>query len=144
MGTNYYLHTKPPCTCCGRPYPPLHIGKSSAGWCFALHVIPEEGINDLDDWRKLWSQSGAYIEDEYGDAISAYVMEEMITNRHWPYPVFDAKGMRQTCDGYVTEEDFHRQNRSQRGPNGLLRSALGGNCVKHGDGTWDCIEGEFS
>jgi hypothetical protein len=25
----------------------LHIGKSSLGWCFSLHVIPERGINTL-------------------------------------------------------------------------------------------------
>lgn len=38
MGTNYYLHSQDPCEHCGRSYPELHIGKSSAGWVFALHV----------------------------------------------------------------------------------------------------------
>ena len=32
----------------------LHIGKSSSGWCFSLHVIPEQGINSLQDWVKLF------------------------------------------------------------------------------------------
>ena len=125
MGMNYYLHTKPPCACCRRPYAPLHIGKSSAGWCFALHVIPEEGINDLEDWRALWLQPGARIEDEYGDPVNADMIEGVITER-------------------VTEQHFHRKNHSQRGPNWLLRHAIGNGCVKHGDGTWDCVEGDFS
>ena len=36
MGTNYYLNDR-------------HIGKSSAGWYFALHIYPEENINSLDE-----------------------------------------------------------------------------------------------
>ncbi len=55
MGTNYYLHEKPDCECCGRPFEALHIGKSSSGWCFSLHVMPEDMINTLDDWRSKWS-----------------------------------------------------------------------------------------
>ncbi len=125
MGMNYYLHTKPPCECCKGAYGRLHIGKSSAGWCFALHVIPEEEINDLEDWRVLWSQPWARIEDEYGDPVSADMIEDIITER-------------------VTEQHFHQKNHSQLGPNGLLRHAIGNGCVKHGDGTWDCIEGDFS
>ena len=42
MGTNYYLHRPRTNECehCGRAdeAPPLHIGKSSSGWCFSLHV----------------------------------------------------------------------------------------------------------
>ena len=25
MGTNYYLHSKPDCECCGRPFEPLLV-----------------------------------------------------------------------------------------------------------------------
>ena len=141
MGTNYYLHQKPDCECCGRPFEPLHIGKSSAGWCFALHALPERGIHDLEDWWKLWCADGAIIKNEYGERITADVMLEIVTKRsrdkrwddlRWPYM------------GYPTEEEFHYLNQSQRGPNELLRAKLGGRCVKHGDGTWDCIIGEFS
>lgn len=143
MGTNYYLHNRPPCACCGRSYPPLHIGKSSAGWCFALHVIPEEGINDLDDWRKLWLQPGVHIKDDCGVDVTTFQMEEVITNRYWPYRKFDDSLLLRR-GGYLTEEEFHRQNCSQHGPNGLLRHAINGRCVAHGAGTWDCIRGEFS
>ena len=83
MGTNYYLHQKPDCECCGRQFEPLHIGKSSGGWCFALHVVPENGINTLDDWRALWSATSAVIRDEYGDTVSIEDMERVITQRKW-------------------------------------------------------------
>ena len=83
MGTNYYLHQKPDCECCGRPFEPLHIGKGSGGWCFALHVMPEDNINTLADWRDLWSEPGAYIRDEYGERVSIADMELTITARRW-------------------------------------------------------------
>lgn len=143
MGTNYYLYSKPPCSCCGRPYEPLHIGKSSGGWCFALHVIPEEGINDLEDWRVLWSQPGARIENEYGTQLNFVQMDDVVTQRCWPRD-FAADPSWVRRNGYVTEEVLHIRNQSQRGPNGLLRAAIGNSCVKHGEGTWDCIVGEFS
>ena len=73
MGTNYYLEAQSPCECCGRPYQALHIGKSSAGWCFSLHVIPEEGIKTLDDWKKKWE--GKRIFNEYDDDVPP---EEML------------------------------------------------------------------
>ena len=83
MGTNYYLHEKPPCKCCGRSNEPLHIGKSSGGWCFALHVIPEECIDTLDDWRERWNQPESIILDEYGGIVSVTEMERIITCRVW-------------------------------------------------------------
>ena len=81
MSTNYYLHEKPDCECCGRPFERLHIGKSSAGWCFSLHVIPKAGINTLNDWRALWSAPGAHIRDEYGDLVPPDDLEIVITQR---------------------------------------------------------------
>ena len=143
MGTNYYLHDKPDCECCGRPYEPKHIGKSSAGWCFSLHVIPEDGINTLDDWRRLWSAPGAYIRDEYGREVPAADMEDWITKRgrerDWSDPRWWSGPF-----GYSSEAEFHARNNSQRGPNGLLRHQIGPYCVGHGEGTWDYMTGEFS
>lgn len=129
MGTNYYLTTKPPCECCGRPYDRMHIGKSSAGWCFSLHVDPENGINDLPDWVALWSQPGAYIQDEYGDVIPPEEMMSTITNRRWKAPPASARTL--------------AENDAVRGPVGLMRHAIGRHCVGHGEGTWDLIPGEF-
>jgi hypothetical protein len=67
MGTNFYLRIDP-CERCGRSDVQLHIGKSSSGWCFALHVIPEEGINCLEDWEQKWAKGKIF--DEYGREIS--------------------------------------------------------------------------
>ena len=71
MGTNYYLYEgSEACPTCKRPFEPLHIGKSSAGWCFSLHVIPEEGINTLDDWRTRWGTPGTIIRRSAGVTVT--------------------------------------------------------------------------
>lgn len=132
MGTNYYLYAKPNCECCGRPFKPLHIGKSSMGWCFALHIIPEEGIVDLDDWIELWSKDGTYIMDEYTRITTKEEMIEIITNRSRP-----------NKSKWTTEDYLYSS--AEPGPNNLVRSSLSDTfCIKHGKGTWDCIVGEFS
>ena len=79
MGTNYYWHMNP-CPHCGHPEEKLHIGKSSAGWCFSLHIIPERGINDLDDWKELWKEGNGKIIDEYSEEIPIDKMLEIITD----------------------------------------------------------------
>jgi hypothetical protein len=113
-----------------------HIGKSSGGWVFALHVYPEDGINDLEDWERLWSQSGLII-DECGDEVSVEEMRRTITDRSWPQKK-DKPLM------YESWEHFNRVNNCQDGPNGLVRGHLSERNIKHGAGTWDCYVGEFS
>ena len=133
MGTNYYF-TPPhagPCEHCGRSdsSEELHIGKSSGGWCFSLHIIPEKGINDLEDWVKLFPTGK--IRDEYGQAVTAEDMVNEITKRSRPgVPLRDP--------------GFHYNNNSEEGPHGLVRHRIGAYCTKHGAGTWDCMPGEFS
>jgi hypothetical protein len=127
MGTNYYLKLDV-CPHCGRERERIHIGKSSAGWCFALHVDPERGLHDLEDWKALWSSYQAFIVDEQSNPITEGAMLDIITDRSWLVkPGFDYEG-----------------NRAIPGPNGCIRRRLGAYCVKHGAGTWDCILGEFS
>lgn len=139
MGTNYYLHEKPACNECHRPFDePKHIGKSSAGWCFTLHVIPSAGIHDLSDWERLWSQEGAWIADEYGQRIGVREMYDIITKRS------RTESWEKAPWGYSDWHEFHQRNQSEKGPNGLLRHKLGPHCLKHGEGTWDCIPGDFS
>jgi len=138
MGTNYYLETKSPCKKCGRGYEPYHIGKSSGGWCFSLHVYPDNDINTLEDVKKLWE--GGVIVDEYGANISKEEMLSIITERsarcEKKYKV-DA-----WCRSWA---DFHRMNHSEFGPNGLIRAKIDGeHCIGHGTGTYDFITGEFS
>lgn len=81
MGTNYYW-SQPPCAHCGRSDPRIHIGKSSAGWAFSLHVYPDDGINSLDDWEAKF-KSGQ-IHDEYGKRLMPDEMVERIAVRHHP------------------------------------------------------------
>jgi hypothetical protein len=142
VGTNYYWKEdrEPPCAHCGRTDPEvtLHIGKSSAGWVFSLHIDPEAGISDLPDWERVWANAAGHIEDEYGQRLSADDMRLVIMARareeRWGKKPFM----------YDSWEDFHRSNNSERGPVGLLRSKLDQRCIKHGDGTYDCFIGEFS
>lgn len=86
----------------------LHIGKSSAGWHFSLCIYPSLGINNLNDWKNLFSEFE--IEDEYGDIISKEEMLERITDR---------KG-----NNYKMSQDekdtFCRQNHCDIGINGLF------------------------
>ena len=138
MGTNYYLK-KNVCRCCGRG-DEIHIGKSSGGWCFALHVYPEDGINDISDWIAILCDDGNSIRDEYGQALNAEEMLSVITSRmnddiRWELSPY----------GYDSWAAFHEKNHSERGPNGLLRHRVeAGHCVAHGKGTYDYIVGEFS
>lgn len=149
MGTNFYVTIKEDhertCGECGQKtrMTRLHLGKSFAGWCFALHVYPERGINDLDDWKPILK--GAYrrcgIADEEGVFYLYQQIVRRITQRKSLSETWDDKGWNE--NGYKDEEDFHRQHNSQRGPKGLFRHQLGDFCIKHGKGTWDCMVGEF-
>ena len=131
MGTNYYLKKPPTCEHCGSGEEELHIGKSSAGWCFSLHVIPHESINELSDWEDLWNNPDNIIVDEYGRETTPYQMMDVITNR----------GREHTG---AHSREFYKQNGALPGPNNLLRHRLGRNCNGHGEGTWDLITGDFS
>lgn len=128
MGTNYYVEEQEPCKCCGRPYEDLHIGKSSGGWCFSLHVIPERGLNDLDDWINFLE--GKKIFNEYGEKILLANLISEITERSHPGGI----DLTEYMDKYT-----------ERGPNNLLRHRVDGkHCIRHGEGTWDYIIEEFS
>jgi len=136
MGTNYDWRSNP-CPTCGHSEEVKHIGKSSAGWCFALHVYPAEGINDLADWITRWNAGAIY--DEYDRKISRDDMISTITARSMP-------------DRGQETLAWYRENHAQPGPNGLARHKVereralgyGSGCIGHGDGTWDLIIGEFS
>ena len=140
MGTNYYLYIpeKEACEHCKRPatYIPsnrLHIGKSSAGWYFSLHVIPERGINDLIDWILFmtFAPPGTEIKDEYGRSVDFKSLMDVITRRYHPHPVKWSQSML-------------RQNDAVQAQHGLVRFRLSPHCIGHGSGTWDLIVGDFS
>jgi len=183
MGTNYYL-TNTYCKCCERvkeensdagdldlerlietPNVKLHIGKSSGGWCFSLHVIPELGLNTYDDWMALIDRSKTSLKyewtivNEYRTEISKSELHKIITQR---VGIFDGNKHRELnefekChrDRYfpnLSDEQYHR--RSVGYPievpiiwykDSLIRHYFDGvHCVGHGEGSWDYITGEFS
>jgi hypothetical protein len=129
MGTNYYIASKARCHHCGEAGPERHLGKSSAGWCFSLHVYPDEGIHTLDDWRPLIASNP--IRNEYGESITPDEMLATITGRSW--------------GKQITEWQWYKENHATPGPNGLARHRVDGrHCISHGDGTWDHMIGEYS
>lgn len=130
MGTNYYLE-EDRCLHCDRAER-LHIGKSSAGWVFALHVIPDEGINSLEDWEERWSRPNVRIVDEYNRDLTPAEMMLCITTRSGHGEGMNSKRLASNHD-------------MAPGPNGLVRSRVDGrHCIAHAPGTWDLCVGEFS
>lgn len=100
MGTNFEIETNI-CPVCGRPEQKLHIGKLSAGWVFQLHVIPELGINDLEDWKRVFRTGTVRITDEYGESATIEEMETYITEGvKYKHAVVDGYRILANCDGY--------------------------------------------
>jgi hypothetical protein len=101
----------------GRPAS-IHIGKSSGGWCFSLHVMPEQGISNLADWRALADRllaDGWRIEDEYRDVVTPDMMWKIVEREGWDW---GAAEWRHEVDG--------------------------DHCIGHGEGLYDYVVGYFS
>ena len=128
MGTNYYMTSR------SAPQPraeAIHVGKSSCGWCFALHVMPEMGLTSWDDWLAVLSLPGSLVFDEYGVEVTLHKLVQVVMGRRHS----DSK----------PDQAFLSQNHAEIGPNGLVRAQIDGqHCIGHGTGTWDLICGEFS
>lgn len=86
MSTNYYCETgrmlEVECDCGFKHMMPetLHIGKSSCGWTFLLHVIPEKGLECWKDWEEVLVGSRR-IFNEYGDDVTLEEMRETVLHR---------------------------------------------------------------
>jgi hypothetical protein len=84
MGTNYYArYDSCDCNCpnCGLKGIEYHIGKSSSGWAFALHVDPDNGIHDLEDVLTKIIKTGAVIYNEYDAEVSLQILLKCILDR---------------------------------------------------------------
>lgn len=115
----------------------IHIGKSSSGWHFALHVTDK--IRSLEDWEKVFKKGS--IKNEYGDKLSPNQMMDIITKREWHKPKANYKTL---PVNYASRRRLLDKNCAEEGFNGLIRSKImEGHCIGHGDGTWDLITGEF-
>ena len=145
MGTNYYAVTGP-CDCCGSAGSRVHIGKSSMGWRFSLHVIPELDLNNLEDWKRYLV--GRKIVDEYGSRITRKSLLETITKRSGnvgkgPPPFKNILSRSETSRHRSWEEFAASTHATIDHKHGLLQH-LPEYAVGFGDGPWDHIEGEFS
>ena len=114
IGTNFYAHREA-CPHCRRSQSKYHIGKSSGGWCFSIHVDRFEGVENLADLYKILEAPGTVILDEYDREISLEDMKYII-ERHEPCHL--KKLQRHPIDGRL--------------------------CVGHGEGNSDYLKGEFS
>jgi hypothetical protein len=142
MGTNYYLEYDE-CECCGHAPPKKHIGKSSAGWCFSLHVYPPD-IKDLDDWEDLFCTDTNTIVNEYDEVLTPDQMLDIIMNRDWGVE-WTKERLSSPPYGYIDWKDCFRKNFAVMGPKGLMRYKIDRtHCIGHGEGTWDLCIGEFS
>jgi hypothetical protein len=103
----------------GRP-PMIHIGKSSGGWCFSLHVYPVFGLHTLTDWKNFAARlvgEGWRVEDEYGTEHTLADLWRVVEREGW--------------------------NRDDGRP--FLRHYVDGvHCIGHGDGHYDYSIGDFS
>lgn len=125
MGTNYYLEFEA-CAACGHPKDRMHIGKSSMGWVFALHVYPDKGIRDLPDWVALFDKTGTRIVDEYRQEIGTRDMLLKIVGRIPSGPQA------------IKPDSWYAENHAVPGPYGLARSKISGlGSAAHGPGTYD-------
>lgn len=79
MGTNYYA-VRGRCPECGRydESDRLHIGKSSIGWPFLFHAVPEKGLVDWASWRRYLAEPGVEILDEYNGKSSVEGLDALI------------------------------------------------------------------
>lgn len=102
--------------------------------------MPEDGIQTLDDWRKLIQDPKNKVIDEYSDQLTPEYMLNIIQDRGRAVEWDDW-----VPHGYVSEQDFHAKNGSERGPKNLIRRRRDGQrCIGHGEGTWDYIAVNFS
>lgn len=156
MGTNYYWYPDRE----SMPYwEGLHIGKSSGGWTFALHVHnpefdgdePPEWTRyprDLGGWQERWQMG--FIVDEYGRAVTVDEMLDIICNRGTPGEAFTQEYRLErvvAAAKWGETRPWHKilaDNYAVEGPNRLLRRRIDSrHCIGYGDGTWDLCIGEF-
>lgn len=136
----------------------IHIGKSSCGWHFALCIYPNNGINDIYDWKKLFENPENIIEDEYHCIITAEEMFSTITDRaasgwgkwtqaEWEQQMVDSENdfITHFNDGKKLRsyDELLRQNNAVRGIHGLWAHKPN-SYTTYSDGTYDYINAEYN
>ena len=134
MGINFYLHINT-CDHCGRSEKTLHIGKSSTGWAFLLHVDPtgETCPRNWSEWAALIAKPGERnrVTDEDGREYTLPELVEVVMHRKGATTLETSNN---TADGRWFDKSTH-----------LWRVTVDGDrCIETGDGTYDLIVGEFN
>lgn len=62
-------------------YEEIHVGKSSAGWVFLLHIHPDKNIYSLEDYCNIWYDPNIALYNEYDELISPKQLEHTICDR---------------------------------------------------------------
>lgn len=131
MGTNYYLRQGQDAAEAHWEHPlngllhrdtgraaRIHLGKSSGGWAFGLHVYPEQGWGNFDRILELvinLTCAGWVLEDEYGAVLTPAKFARIVHRSDWEPP-----------------------------PDGWKRHEINGvYCIGHGAGAFDYLIGEF-
>lgn len=64
----------------------LHIGKSSAGWLFSMHVIPSEDIESWNDWQSVLQASGKIFDDSH-NVVTFEELRQIVEDRSAKHPL---------------------------------------------------------
>jgi hypothetical protein len=135
MGTNYYMMKGTPIPESDWSHPlngllregtgvcaKIHIGKSSGGWCFSLHVMPQQGIHNLNDWKVLVERllpEGWRIENEYGETFTSEELWRVVERVGDGWTLKDGRPLKR----HMVDETH---------------------CIGNGEGFYDYIVGGFS
>jgi len=151
MGTNHYLvypeQVDVECRCCGHvktEHKKLHLGKSSCGWVYSLHIYPHDKdfpISSLDDMLSKISdvvEKGGWIENEYEEKLTKDEWLKIVKDCSHPIPIEE----REKIAG--SKWQYHARYKNPHGPNNLYRHHIDGFCIGYGEGTWDLFVGDFS
>ena len=148
MGTNYYLHIKKPDQKVVTPmsFNTYHIGKSSYGWAFSLHVDEYEGVNSLQDLKNKILEAGenATIQDEYGNIFTLDELLSVILDRSWGN--YCASEEEFKTSKHMFPDDFLTSTRHKIYKSMRRHTIDGRFCVgwSSEEETYDLIKGSFS
>ena len=135
MSTNYYIRIK-------FREKPVHIGKSSEGWTFALHYIPGF-CEDLDQWKDYLYDRENVIFNQYQQKVELADLMEIITNRGKKNQSLNYIG----SSDYMTEteiQDFEKNHHAVYDSSiGLFRHKDFDTVSRPPNETYDMIEGDF-
>jgi hypothetical protein len=126
MGTNYYVKSER-CNCCDHKPDDFHIGKSSYGWYFTMHVTYT--ITNFQDMLIFLVDNRYNIYNEYGDKVE---LEDII---------------RTICcrSGNNTAENYYENSiYCELGQYGLVKFKVGFGCIGSSEiNPIDYVPGDF-